>query len=226
MTMRLILFDLDGTLADTAPDMAAALNALRRERGRPPLPCEDIRPLVSHGTPALLRLGFGIDRHDTGYPDLRDRFLALYAGRRNAGTRLFPGMAELLAALEDGGIAWGVVTNKPGFLARPLLAKLGLDGRLAALVCGDCLPRNKPHPDPLLEACRLAGIQASDTVYVGDAERDIQAATAAGMPAVIAGYGYIGPAETPAGWGAVAMIEQAADLLAWLQQQGLPAQSA
>lgn len=219
---ELILFDLDGTLADTAPDMAAALNGLRGEHDLEPLPFARIRPQVSHGSPALLRLGFGVERDDDAYAALRERFLALYEQALCRDTRLFAGVPELLAALTARGLRWGIVTNKPGWLSRPLLAQLGLESDCACLVTGDCLPRNKPHPDPLLEACRLAGCAPGAAAYLGDAERDIQAARAAGMPGLVALYGYLGPEEDPARWRAAALLERPGALLDWLD--GMPAE--
>ena len=217
-----VLFDLDGTLLDTAPDMGRALNRLLAEQGRPPLPAETIRPVVSHGSPGLLELGFGIIPDHTDYPALRDRFLALYRADLARGTRPFPGITELLDWLEARDIAWGVVTNKPGWLTDPLLAALALTPRAACIVSGDTLAQRKPHPAPLFHACEQVGVNAAACVYVGDAVRDVEAGRRAGMRTVVARYGYIHPREQPAGWGADLVIDAPAALRTWLE----PAESA
>lgn len=218
-----VLFDLDGTLADTAPDMAAALNALRAERNLAPLPFTVIRPEVSHGSPALLKLGFEIAPDAPSFPALRQRFLDLYRDRLCVETRLFAGVPEVLDALEEQQLAWGIVTNKPGWLTDPLLAALSLTERAACVVSGDTTPNRKPHPASLLHACRMTDSTADRCVYVGDAERDVQAAHAAGMATVVARYGYIGGHERPETWNADAIIETPTQLLNWLRQAGVRA---
>lgn len=216
--MRLILFDLDGTLLDTAPDLGAALNAQRAEHRLPPLPIERIRPLVSHGSPALLKLGFGSEPQDSRYAGMRARLLEIYRGYLTRETRFFPGAEALLEVLERRGLRWGIVTNKPTGLTEPLVAAFGLHTRAACVVGGDTTPRRKPHPDQLLHACALAGVSPQETIYVGDAERDVQAAHAAGMRAVVALYGYIGADEHPESWQADGLLAAPADLLGWLNQ--------
>lgn len=218
MPTACVLFDLDGTLLDTAPDMGRALNRLRREQGCPPLGFEAIRPVVSHGSPGLLRLGFDIGPDDPTYVPLRDRFLDLYQRDLARDTRPFPGIPELLAWLESLDIPWGVVTNKPGWLTDPLLVALNLYQRAACVVSGDTLPQRKPHPAPLLHACLQAGVAASDCVYIGDAARDIEAGQRAGMHTVVARYGYIHAHEDAAAWGADFSIDAAAALRPWLEQ--------
>ncbi|MGE0384701.1 MAG: phosphoglycolate phosphatase [Gammaproteobacteria bacterium] len=217
---RAIWFDLDGTLADTAPDLAYALNALRAEHGLAGLEFAAIRPLVSAGSYALIALGFGVQREDPRCEPLRDRLLAIYAAHLVCGTRLFPGMEAVLDALDRLGIAWGVVTNKPDRLAAPLLAGLGLSGRVRCLVGGDSTVRRKPHPDPLLRAAQLCGMAPGDCAYVGDAAGDIAAGRAAGMRTVAAAWGYIAPGDDPAGWRADAVADHPGQVLARL---GLPA---
>lgn len=210
-----VLFDLDGTLLDTAPDMVGALNTLRREEDLEPVPFELARPQVSHGSSGLLRVGFpdaGADEIER----LRERFLALYNDRIADETTFFPGGDTVLAHLEAAALPWGVVTNKPGWLAAPLLAELGLEQRMAVLVCGDTLPERKPHPRPLLHAADAIGIDPLACVYVGDALRDVQAARAAGMRPVVASFGYVAAADAHHLWPAEAWIDAPADLIGWL----------
>lgn len=209
---ELVLFDLDGTLIDTAPDMAAALNELLSAEGREPLPFADIRPHVSHGAAGLLRLGFGLEGDSAEISRLRTSFLDRYQANLAGASRPFPGIAELLQRIEDEGHAWGVVTNKPGWLTEPLLRLLGLDTRAAVIVSGDTLEQRKPDPAPLLHACNQTGHAPARCVYVGDAERDVAAGIAAGMDTFVALYGYLGPDDRPGDWGASALLEQPADL--------------
>lgn len=214
--IQTVLFDLDGTLADTAPDLACALNTLLKEEGRAPLPFEHIRPVVSHGSPALLRVGFGLIPTDPNYAALRQRLLDHYARDLCRETRLFPGVEELLAELSRRGIAWGVVTNKPAFLTDPLMQLLAPNHPPVCIVSGDTTANKKPHPEPLLHACRLATAQPGACVYVGDAKRDVEAGKQAGMRALVALYGYIDENEAPHTWGADAMIDKPLDILTWL----------
>jgi 2-phosphoglycolate phosphatase len=210
-----LLLDLDGTLLDTAPDMGGALNRLRLENGRDVIAPEVIRPAVSHGSARLVSLGFP-DAAGDEYERLRLRFLDLYAERVAEGTRLFPGMEDLLRTLERGGVPWGVVTNKPGWLTDPLLEALALDRRAACVVSGDTVAERKPHPLPLLHAARLVGVAPGDCVYAGDAERDIQAGRAAGMTTVVAAYGYIAESEDPLAWQPAGVVNEPAQLAEWL----------
>ena len=211
-TPRAVLFDLDGTLLDTAPDMAAALNALRVLEGLEPMAFGDIRPHVSHGSIRLIEIGFGC-RAGERFERLRSRFLDLYRSDIAAGTRPFDGLEDVLRALEARRIPWGVVTNKPGWLTEPLMTAVGLRDRAAAIISGDTLPERKPHPLPLLHAAGLIRVEPAACVYVGDAERDVQAGRAAGMRTVVAAFGYIGPDEDPTTWLADEIVEQPADLL-------------
>lgn len=213
---KAVLFDLDGTLADTAPDMGAAINALRVERGFEPLAVERLRPWVSHGSPGLLKIAFGVERDAADYAGLRDRFLALYEARLSAETRLFPGMQALLDELVARGLKWGIVTNKPGWLTNPLLDDMAISPQPQCVVSGDTTTHHKPHPAPILLACEQLSITPEQCLYVGDAERDIQAAHAAGMPALAAAYGYLQDHENPAEWQPDGIVHAAADILDWI----------
>jgi N-acetyl-D-muramate 6-phosphate phosphatase len=211
--LRAILFDLDGTLLDTAPDMIGALNTLRAEHRLAELPASRVRPAVSHGSSRLVQLGFP-DAID--FAALQRRFLEIYADRLSLETRLFEGMDGVLAELASRGLAVGIVTNKPAGLTESLLGDLELRERFACVVAGDSLPERKPHPLPMLHAARLAGASPPECVYVGDARRDVQAAHAAGMQALVATYGYLGEEEDWRIWGAEGFIERPLDLIDWL----------
>jgi len=210
-----LLLDLDGTLLDTAPDMGGALNLLRAEHDLEPLPAATIRPAVSHGAMRLVALGFPEAAGDD-FEALRLRFLELYAANLAVGTRLFPGFDTVLDSLEARGLPWGIVTNKPGWLTDPLLAALGLDRRAACAVSGDTLAERKPHPLPLLHAARLLRVEPERCVYVGDAERDIQAGRAAGMTTIVAAYGYISADEDLRQWQPHGVVNAPDELLDWL----------
>jgi N-acetyl-D-muramate 6-phosphate phosphatase len=222
-SVRTVLFDLDGTLADTAPDLAYALNCLLREQRHPPLPYERIRPVVSHGATALVKLGFGLNPEEPEFSALRDRLLSLYQQHLARETRLFDGMAELLAFIEQQGMNWGVVTNKPAFLTEPLMTALGLAARAACIISGDTTANKKPHPGPLLHACRLTGSAAGQCLYVGDAERDVRAGLLAGMHTLVALFGYISVEDHPEGWGADALVADPGDIIAWIKAHSRPA---
>jgi phosphoglycolate phosphatase len=213
-----VLFDLDGTLADTAPDLAAALNRLLAERGQAPVPIEQTRPVTSSGARGMLRVGFGIDPQHADYEPLKARFLDLYGARVCIGTTLFAGIGELLAALEERAIAWGVVTNKAERFTLPLLEALELRARASCVVGGDTTPRAKPHPEPLLHAARAMSLEPERCLYVGDDLRDVQAARAAGMPVIAAAYGYLGDHGDPHAWGADAVIDHPLEVLNHLGQ--------
>jgi N-acetyl-D-muramate 6-phosphate phosphatase len=213
MAIRAVLFDLDGTLADTAPDLIAALYRLCQEDGQPAPAYEDLRPHVSKGSRGLITAGLGIAPGDPEFEPLTQRFLSHYAAAICVDTVLFPGMTELLAALETAGIAWGVVTNKPHRFTLPVMAGLGLAQRAACIVSGDTCAHPKPHPAPVLHACALAGVAPDQALYVGDDLRDIQAGQAAGMPSVAAAYGYLGDGLPIAEWQADHVIESPLDLL-------------
>jgi phosphoglycolate phosphatase len=211
-----ILFDLDGTLLDTAPDLAQALNATLQANGLNTLPFEQIRPLVSHGGTAMIRHGFQLEPEHPRFEPLRVQLLEHYQAHIADQTRLFPGMPEVLNGIEARGLNWGVVTNKPGWLTEPLLAALDLQRRAAGVVCGDTLAQCKPHPAPLLHACELIGSEPARCLYIGDARRDIEAGQSAGMVTLVALFGYLNDSDRPQDWGASALIHQPADILAWL----------
>ncbi|MBV7482228.1 HAD-IA family hydrolase [Bordetella sp. BOR01] len=200
----LILFDFDGTLADTAPDLAAAANRQRTRRGMEPLPYETLRPVASQGARGLLRIALGLLPDNPDYEPARLQFLEDYAAGSTVHSRLFPGIAALLDGIRARGLAWGIVTNKVTHLTLPIVEFLDLTRHSAVLVCGDTTEHAKPHPAPLLHAAREAGYDTSRCVYVGDDLRDIQAAHAAGMPAVAAAYGYLGQDENITTWAAEA----------------------
>lgn len=211
-----LLFDLDGTLLDTGPDLARALNALLVEEGRSALPYAQVRPAISNGSAALIRLGFGAASAPAIDEARRTRFLAHYAQSLTAQTALFPGMPEVLAALEAQPLPWGVVTNKPAFLTDPLLQALGLAPRASAIVSGDTLAQRKPHPAPLQYACRQIGIAPERCIYVGDAPRDIEAGRACGMTTLAAAWGYFDPdLSPPERWGADAVLSAPQELFDW-----------
>ncbi len=213
--LRGVLLDFDGTLLDTARDMAQALNRLRLAEGLEELPFERIRPLVSHGAPRLIRLAFG-ETDAAHYDALRTRFLEFYRAALAVHTCLFAGFEEVLAAIEQVGLRWGVVTNKPGWLTTPLLEQLGLAGRCGCVVSGDTLAERKPHPLPLLHAARLLALEPSECLYLGDSERDVQAARNAGMIPLVAGFGYLNDGDEPATWQPEAVLGRPEELLDWL----------
>ena len=216
MPLDAVLFDLDGTLVDTAPDLGNALNVMRRRRVLSDIPAQTYRPQASHGTQGLLRLGFDVEPQHPDFASLRQEFLDYYADNLTTNSPLFDGMDEVLAAFEACGIKWGVVTNKPAVYTHPLLDHLGLLDRAACVVSGDTCAQAKPHPAPVLHACAVAGVAAAQCLYVGDAQRDVQAANAAGMPALVALYGYLGADDQPASWGAQGSIRTPIELLRWL----------
>ena len=208
---RLVLFDLDGTLLDSAPDMVATINRMRAARGHGEITMEALRQHVSKGARAMSAAAFP-ELGGEVPPELIREFLETYAGELGRSCVLFEGVPELLDAIEADGGRWGIVTNKPEGLARQHMPVLGWEQRCAILVGGDTLSERKPHPLPLLHACRQLGVAPQDAVYVGDDERDILAARAAGMPSVVALWGYRSPDEQPDAWGADVMAENATEL--------------
>ena len=219
LTLRAVLFDLDGTLLDTAPDMVGALNALREEHSLRALPYDEVRSAVSHGAARVVKTGFP-DAEEDNFLALQRRFLEIYRSALSRQTQLFPGMDEVLDALAALHIKSGIVTNKPGWLTEPLLAELGLRSRFACVVSGDTVAERKPHPMPLLHAAALAYVRPAECIYVGDAERDVQAAHAAAMPALVANYGYLRVDEDSAAWGGDGYLSEPLDLLTWLEASG------
>lgn len=216
MSIKAVLFDLDGTLADTAPDLGLALNMQRERHGLPPLSHGVIRPYASHGSRGLLEIGFGLKPEDAVFTAMREEYLALYDEVFHRQPKLFEGIAEVLRELEARSLPWGIVTNKPRRFTLPLMEALGLAQRAASIVSGDDCDRPKPYPDTLLLASRQTGIDPASCLYVGDAERDIQAGRAAGMGTVIARYGYLDARDRPEEWGARDVIDTPLDLLRFL----------
>ena len=208
---RAILFDLDGTLADTAPDLAAAVNLLRTTRGLIPTPYEALRPVASSGARGLIRAAFGLKPEDEGYETLRIAFLNNYAAALAVESRLFDGVIDLIRGLDKHGLVWGIVTNKAARFTEPLVSQIGLH-EAGCIVSGDTMPQPKPHPGSLLEAARRLGISPQDCWYVGDDIRDIQAGHAAGMHTVAAAWGYCGEIA-PRSWGADLIINTPLQLL-------------
>jgi N-acetyl-D-muramate 6-phosphate phosphatase len=211
-----ILFDLDGTLVDTAPDLGHALNLQLQRHGKAPLSDMAIRPFASHGSRGLIGLGFGITPKDDNFIKMRDEYLAIYDTVFTRSPVLLPGIADLLGAIENIGLKWGIVTNKPRRFTIGLIESMGLnlEKRAACIVCGDDAPQPKPSPATLLMACSQVEVKPEYCIYVGDAERDIQASKAAGMKSVVALFGYIDVTDKPHEWGADAMIETPLELLA------------
>ena len=209
---RAVFFDLDGTLADTADDLAAPVNAMRVDRGQAPMPVAELRPFASSGARGLIGKGLGIGGDDPGYETLRLEFLARYEQDMVVHTRLFEGIAELLARLESESVLWGVISNKVERYVRIIVERLGLTHRSAITFGGDSAARPKPHPDLMLLALRTTGLQGPDCVYVGDDFRDVLAGKAAGMKTVAAAYGYCGGSELPENWGADALIRHPREL--------------
>ena len=213
--IRAVLFDLDGTFADTAPDLGYAVNQMRIARGLPPVADEKTRPVTSSGARGLLGAGFGITPDHPDYPAMRDEFLNIYEANLCRETRLFDGMAQLIDALESRGLIWGIVTNKAERFALPLIKLLGYNTRAACVIGGDTTGKLKPHPDPLYAAARTIQIAPEQCIYVGDDERDVQAGRAAGMKTVAVRYGYLNGSD-PATWGADAVIDAAIDTLQFI----------
>lgn len=211
-----VLFDLDGTLVDTAPDLAFALNSLLQAQGFAPLPYETIRPVASHGSVALLKLGFNINQNDENFKSLQRRFIEIYQDNIDRETTLFEGMEEVITKLEASNVSWGIITNKPAFLTDPLVEKLGLLERAACVVSGDTTAHSKPHPAPMLHACNLIKHNPHDCLYIGDAKRDIEAGKNARMKTVTARWGYLGEHDKPENWQADAIIDHPREILQWI----------
>ena len=213
-----VLFDLDGTLIDSAPDLGGAADQMRTERGLPSLPLERYRPLAGSGARGMLGVAFGITPESPEFPILREEFFVKYESRMLLGTQVFDGVAELVEALHARGLKWGVVTNKSERFTVPLTRAMPLFESARAIVSGDTTPHAKPHPEPLFEAARRLGVAPAHCIYVGDDERDILAGRAAGMRTVAATYGYMGEQAEVARWDADASIASPIELLQWLKQ--------
>jgi phosphoglycolate phosphatase len=218
MSLRrdLVLFDLDGTLIDSAPDLAGAANAMRIARGLEALPLTTLRPMVGAGARGMVGLALGVRPGDDAYDALRTEFLQTYERASLVHTAVFDAVRPVLDRLEALGTRWGIVTNKAERFTHPIIEGLGLTRRAAVVVCGDSTPHSKPHPAPLLEAARRAGAEPARCVYIGDDARDIQAGRAAGMAALAAGWGYLGLGEPVETWGADVVLPEPAALLHWL----------
>lgn len=218
--VQCVLFDLDGTLADSAPDLAAALNRLRAAEGLGPVDAQSLRHYSSSGARGLLLAGMQVTHEHPRYVELRDAFLAHYADVLAHATRLFDGVGEMLDALDARGLRWGVVTNKAVRYTAPVTAALALVARAAVIVSGDTTPHAKPHPAPLLHAAEALAIAPVNCVYVGDDLRDIDAGRAAGMATLVARWGYMGVDADPDRWPADGWLDAPADLIAWLDDRG------
>ena len=213
LRVRAVLFDLDGTLIDSAPDLAGAGNDMRAARGLPVLPLSHFRPMVGSGARGMVGRALQVQPGDADFEALRDEFLQRYETRMTRETRLFDAMQPVLDTLRREALPWGIVTNKATRFSEPLVRALGLIDEAATLVCGDTTPHAKPHPAPLLEAARRIGVDAGHCVYVGDDLRDVQAGHAAGMLTVAAAWGYLGEGEHIDEWGAHHVIESPGELL-------------
>jgi N-acetyl-D-muramate 6-phosphate phosphatase len=210
---QLILFDLDGTLVDTASDLGYALNIQLERHGLPALPMDKIRPVASHGSKGLLGLGFELSPEHDSFDEMRSEYLAIYDQVFTRSPILFDGMQEVLETIERKGLQWGIVTNKPRRFTEPLVKSMNLYQRAATVVCGDDAPQPKPSPETLLMACQQANVNVSQALYIGDAERDMQAGRAAGMKTVVAMYGYLDKKDQPEHWAADYSVQQPLDIL-------------
>jgi phosphoglycolate phosphatase len=211
-----VLFDLDGTLVDTAGDLGAAANRMLERRALPPKPIAQLRPQASHGARGLLGVAFGVTPESPDYEALRVEFLETYEKALCVESRLFDTLDRLLARMEANHLPWGIVTNKVARFTLPLLKQLDLATRAACVVCGDTTPHTKPHPAPMFEAARLAGVPAASCIYVGDDARDVAAGNAAGMQTIAASYGYCGDSD-PSSWHAGTVIDTPAELTALIE---------
>lgn len=211
-----VLFDLDGTFADTAPDLAAALNHVRASRNLPPLPLAALRPQASHGSAGLLKTGMNVTPDSPDFPALRDLFLDYYTQHICVETRLFTGMTELIDRLEQRGIYWGIVTNKPHRFTVPLMQALGMASRASCLISGDTCTHAKPHPAPMRKACEILRVTPENCLYLGDDKRDMDAANAVSMRGIIASYGYVSDDVSIANWQAHGSVDAPLELLGFL----------
>ena len=214
--LPVLLFDLDGTLIDSAPDLAGAANDLRADHGLPPLPHARLRPMVGSGARGMVGIAFGAAPGDDRFEALKDAFLARYAERLLHSTQVFAAMQPVLDRLDHAGLAWGIVTNKAMRFTAPLVDGLGLSQRARVVIAGDTTPHAKPHPEPLLEAARRIGVAPQACVYIGDDHRDMVAGRAAGMATLAAAWGYLGQGEPIDAWGADHVLSAPAQLLQWL----------
>lgn len=216
MSTTTVLFDLDGTLLDTAPDLANAVNQIRLKRDLPALALETLRPHAGFGSKALLKVGMNAEDHHSNYPTLLTEFLHNYQACSMQSTQFFPGIESMLNHLDEKNIRWGIVTNKPERFTTPIIQALKLDQRAACVISGDTLSRRKPDPDQILHACELLKINPSETIYVGDTHIDVKAAKAAGTRALVVLYGYQSPDENPHDWQADGYLHQPGELMGWV----------
>lgn len=217
-SVNTVFFDLDGTLLDTAPDLAFALNSVLKKYGKSDVNLVDFRYHVQGGSESMLQYGLNITHEHPNYPAIRQEFLDIYRGHLAVDTKLFPGMAEVLQLLDQRQIPWGVITNKPGWLTNPLLDSLKLAERACCIVSGDSVPKRKPDPMPLLHACQLSGTRPNYAVYIGDTEDDVIAAKKANMFVIAVRYGYHQKESDPETWNADLLIDTPLELIAWINQ--------
>lgn len=217
MKTNAFLFDLDGTLLDTSHEITDSVNQLLQEEGCPPLTIEKIRPVISEGIQGLLKLAFQMEKSHPSYENFKQRLIEFHLNSLGQNTPLFPGMEQVLDKLEKLGMAWGIVTNKPKFLTDPLLKTLELDSRTSCVVSGDTLSVAKPHPEPMLHACKLLNCSPHECIYIGDAQRDIQAGKNSGIKTVLAMYGYIGEPNEALKWEPDYVIYHPTELLNFIQ---------
>ena len=218
LNLSCVLFDLDGTLVDTAPDLLAALNYALQQHGYAVIDTQAIKPFISFGAAAMIKKSLGDNGNEIDHAPMLATMLSHYQQHLACHSRLFDGMAELLADIEEQGIKWGVVTNKHRCYTQPLMSALGLTQRAACIVSGDDTPFPKPNPAPLFAACQQAGVSASECVYIGDASHDITAGNSANMTTLAAVYGYLKPNDTPELWGAELLIHSPTHLADWLKE--------
>jgi phosphoglycolate phosphatase len=218
MRLRAVLFDMDGTLLDTAPDFIAVIQTMRASRGLPPIDDQRIRDVVSGGARAMVQSGFAVDPLSDEFEALRLEFLELYQQLCAVHSHLYDGMEELLADIERANLLWGVVTNKPLRFAAPIMQRLGLDARSSVLVCPDHVTHSKPDPEPMLLACKQLALEPGSVLYVGDDLRDIESGRAAGSKTAAVRYGYIHPDDNPSHWGADVVIDHPRELRAVLER--------
>jgi len=216
--LKAVLFDLDGTFADTAQDLAAALNYVLAENNQATLHFNDIRPEVSNGGIALIKLGFKIETDHPKFETYRQQLLDYYQQNIAQFTKPFDGMEQVLSYLQQHNIGWGIVTNKPAWLTDPLMDALSLPTQPLCVISGDTLSTRKPDPEPLLHACQLMNCEANETIYIGDAKRDIEAGQRANMQTLVALFGYIGEDDKPESWGATDSVSHPNDIIEWIKQ--------
>lgn len=211
-----VLFDLDGTLLDTSTDLSTALNRVLKARNLAPLQYAQTRPIVGHGCKAMLKLALDMNEDHPEYLSLCDELLEYYFEHVSETSQFFPGIEEVLQYLEKNNIPWGIVTNKPGRFTKVLVEGLALNKRTPCIISGDTLSKAKPHPEPLLHACKLLGVEPASCLYIGDAEIDVIASKAAGIPVLTALYGFISPEEIPQDWKANGYINHPSEIIPWI----------